>query len=151
MHQSAFILPQNYALECARLEDGEDFNRQLLVTAQSKSSRDHDALHANAFPGLRDRYRDTALELDLAALQAETAIDGRLSSFIAEVMGWLAERGSIEAISRTIELRERDLKDSRAFLLNEKRRRDWRKSVAEPLDYRWPVVRRMIESVRAVS
>lgn len=123
-----------------------------LVEAKRNEERGrNDALHANAFPGLRDRYRDTALELDLAALQAETAIDGRLSSFIAEVMGWLAERGSIEAISRTIELRERDLKDSRAFLLNEKRRRDWRKSVAEPLDYRWPVVRRMIESVRAVS
>ncbi len=123
----------------------------LVEAKRNEDCGRDDTLHADAFPLLREKHRDTALALDIADLQAETGIDARLSSFIAEVMEWLADGGSLKAISRTLEIRERDLKDSRAFLLNEKRRRDWRKAVAGPLDYRWPVVRRMIESVRAVS
>ncbi len=66
-------------------------------------------------------------------------------------MRWLHDRGSLEAIAKELTLRERDLKENRAYLLNEKRRRDWRKAVATPLDYRWPVVRDMIDCVREAS
>jgi len=50
----------------------------------------------------------------------------------------------LDGISRALETRERELKRERAYLLNAKRRVDWRKDVAAPLDYRWPVVREMI-------
>jgi hypothetical protein len=107
--------------------------------------------HTDAFPILRDEHRETALELDVGALRRETGIDAQLVQFIEIVMAWLRDRGSLEAISRELTIRERDLKDSRAYLLNEKRRRDWRKTVATPLDYRWPVVRHMIDCVMEVS
>ena len=57
----------------------------------------------------------------------------------------------LEAIVRILETRERELKDSRAYLLNQKRRAEWHKGIAMPLDYRWPVVRNMIECLRSVG
>ncbi|ACD20776.1 DUF6361 family protein [Paraburkholderia phytofirmans] len=123
-----------------------------LVEAKRNEDRGLcESRHADAFPDLRDQHKETALQLDVDALQRETGIDRELVGFIKVVTGWLRDQGSLEAIARDLTLRERSLKESRAFLLNEKRRRDWRKAVATPLDYRWPVVRNMIDCIQEAS
>lgn len=111
----------------------------------------NDTRHADAFPILLNKHRKTALELDVGALRARTGIDVQLVQFIEIILTWLRDRGSLEAISMELTHRERDLKGNRAYLVNDKRRRDWRKTVATPLDYRWPVVRQMIDRVLEVS
>lgn len=92
-----------------------------------------------------------ALDLDVAALTTETHIDNDLAAFIETVMDWVRERRPLDAIANALTIRERDLKDVRAYLVNEQRRRDWQKGIATPLDYRWPVVRGMIQCVREAS
>lgn len=110
-----------------------------------------DHRHADALPNLIEEHRDMALDLDVAALRAETRIDQALELFIRTIMEWVRERRPLDAISTALTLRERDLKDERAYLVNERRRRDWAKGIATPLDYRWPVVREMIARVREAS
>jgi hypothetical protein len=107
--------------------------------------------HSDALTTLLDAHRDLALDLDLTKLAVETGIDRQLTEFIRVIKEWVRARGPLEAIAKPIVLRERELKNDRAYLVNEKRRRDWSKGIATPLDYRWPVVSRMIECVRAVS
>lgn len=123
-----------------------------LVEAKRNQDRGFDDLtHAEALPLLRAQHLDAALTLDVAELRKATLIDGRLTSFVEAVIDWVRANKPVEAIVRILETRERDLKDGRAYLLNQKRRADWRKGIAMPLDYRWPVVRNMIECVRSVG
>jgi hypothetical protein len=123
-----------------------------LIEARRNEDRGlDDRRHADALPILIKEHRDTALALDVGALKTETRIDVGLVRFMEVVMEWVRERRPLEAIATELTLRERGLKDGRAYLLNENRRRDWRKGIASPLDYRWPVVRHMIECVREVS
>jgi len=114
-----------------------------------RGAEDH--RHTDALPSLIEEHRDLALDLDVAALRTETHIDGALVNFIEAVVEWVRERRPLDAIASTLTMRERDLKDVRAYLVNEQRRRDWRKGTATPLDYRWPVVRDMIQCVREAS
>ena len=101
-------------------------------------------LHSNALPELIAEHREAALETNLDALRAATRMDGDLTRFVQEVFEWLRSGGTLDGIARALETRERELKRERAYLLNAKRRADWRKDIATPLDYRWPVVREMI-------
>ncbi|WP_029557849.1 hypothetical protein [Xanthobacter sp. 91] len=101
-------------------------------------------LHSDALPELIAEHRDAALETDLDALRAATRMDKYLTSFVQDVLEWIRSNGALDGISRVLETRERDLKGERAYLINAKRRADWRKGVATPLDYRWPVVQEMI-------
>ena len=110
-----------------------------------------DHRHADALPQLIEEHRDMALDLDVAELRAETHIDPALVVFIGTVMEWVHERRPLDAIANALTFRERDLKGSRAYLVNERRRRDWSKGIAVPLDYRWPVVRDMIVRVGEAS
>lgn len=110
-----------------------------------------DRIHAEALPRLVAEHRDAALALDVGALRATTHIDGRLARFVEVVVDWVREKRPLVSIAREMETRERDLKEGRAFLLNEKRRADWRKGIATPLDYRWPVVRNMIINLADVA
>src|SRR5574344_1043059 len=43
VHQRALVFTHHHAQKCAMLDDGEHTNRQLLIAAQSKSRRIHDA------------------------------------------------------------------------------------------------------------
>ncbi|MDR7037973.1 hypothetical protein J2X36_002728 [Methylobacterium sp. BE186] len=106
-----------------------------------------DSRHQSALPELIDEHRDAALRLDVDALKRATAIDRRLVCFIGAVLEWLRERQPLDAISKVMGTREHELKGGRAYLVSEKRRVDWRKSIAVPLDYRWPTVRTMINRV----
>lgn len=106
-------------------------------------------LHADALPELVAEHREAALETDLDALRAATRMDGNLTRFVQEVLEWIRSSGALDGIARALETRERELKRERAYLLNAKRRAEWRKGVATPLDYRWPVVRQMIIRVGA--
>ena len=116
---------------------------------EERGAEDH--RHAEALPTLIERHRDNALALDVAALRAATRIDAKLVAFIETVMEWVGAGQPLDAIAAAMTLRERDLKDDRAYLVNEQRRRDWSKVVATPLDYRWPVVREMIQRVGEAS
>lgn len=121
---------------------------------ETKRNRDLDIdehFHADALPGLVAEHREAALELDIGALRAATRIDEHLTRFVQEILDWLRSNGLLDQISLALEIRERELKRERAFLLNAKRRAEWRKSVATPLDYRWPVVREMIVRVGAAK
>ena len=123
-----------------------------LVEAKRNVDLGLDArFHADALPDIIAEHRDAALETDLEALCAATRIDGYLKHFVQEVLEWVRIDGALDDISHTLENRERELKLDRAYLLNAKRRADWRKDVAMPLDYRWPVVREMIIRVGAVK
>lgn len=106
-------------------------------------------LHSDALPELIAQHREAALETNLDALRAATRMDGNLTRFVQEVLEWVRAGRKLDGISRALETRERELKRERAYLLNAKRRVDWRKDVATPLDYRWPVVREMIIRVGA--
>lgn len=106
-------------------------------------------LHSDALPELIAQHREAALETNLDALRAATRMDGNLTRFVQEVLEWVRSGRKLDGISRALETRERELKRERAYLLNAKRRVDWRKDVATPLDYRWPVVREMIIRVGA--
>lgn len=108
-------------------------------------------LHADALPELVAEHREAALKTDLDALRAATRIDDNLARFVQEVLEWIRSAGALDGIARALETRERELKRERAYLLNPKRRAEWRKSVATPLDYRWPVVRAMIIRVGAAG
>lgn len=121
-----------------------------LVEAKRNIDRQTDeTLHAEALPRLVSEHRNATLALDVEALRTATRIDGNLMRFVRVVIEWVRTGGPLEDISRELEARERDLKKERAYLLNEKRRAEWRKGVATPLDYRWPVVREMIMRVGA--
>ncbi|GFZ86575.1 DUF6361 family protein [Sphingobium fuliginis] len=104
----------------------------------------NDRFHAAALPGLVAEHRQAALETDVDALQAATRMDANLTRFVREMLEWVRSDGPLDDIARPLEIRERELKRERAYLLNAKRRAEWRKGVATPLDYRWPVVREMI-------
>lgn len=123
----------------------------LVETIRNEERGLSDTRHADAFPSFISVHRETALALDVEALLLETGIDKNLVKFIEALLGWLRDKGSLGAISKVLTSRERDLKDDRAYLVSEKRRKDWRKSLATPLDYRWPVVRNMIDGVRNSS
>lgn len=123
----------------------------LIEAKRNEEGRSNDRAHADALPRLIARHRDAALALDLGALRSSIRIDDGLARFMEVVMDWTREERPLDALARDMASRERDLKESRAFLLNETRRRDWRKGIATPLDYRWPVVRDMIDTVRAVA
>ncbi|WP_089173392.1 DUF6361 family protein [Bosea sp. AS-1] len=117
---------------------------------EKKRNADHgtdEKHHAEALPLLVSEHRDAALALDVEALRTATRIDSNLTRFVRVVIEWVRSNGQLDSISRELEARERDLKQERAYLLNEKRRAEWRKGVATPLDYRWPVVREMIMRV----
>lgn len=120
----------------------------LIERRRNEDRGTEDHRHADALPRLIEEHRDMALDLDVAALRAETKIDSPLEEFIKTVIEWVREKKRLEAIANALTLRERELKDVRAYLVNQKRRRDWQKGIATPLDYRWPVVRNMIERVR---
>lgn len=123
-----------------------------LVEAKRNVDLGLDArLHADALPDIIAEHRDAALETDLEALGAATRMDGDLKRFVQGVLEWVRIEGALDDISRTLENRERELKLERAYLLNSQRRADWRKDVAIPLDYRWPVVREMIIRVGAAK
>ncbi|WP_137897092.1 DUF6361 family protein [Sphingomonas sp. 2SG] len=123
----------------------------LIEQRRNADRNAEDHRHADALPGLIEEHRDMALDLDIAALRTETRIDNDLAAFIETVMEWVRERRPLDAIANALTIRERDLKDVRAYLVNEQRRRDWQKGIATPLDYRWPVVRGMIQCVREAS
>ncbi|CAM3237064.1 hypothetical protein SPAN111604_12455 [Sphingomonas antarctica] len=123
----------------------------LIERKRNKDRGLEDHRHTDALPVLVEKHRDAALALDVAALRTETHIDARLVAFVETVVEWVRERRPLDTIADALTTRERDLKDVRAYLVNEQRRRDWRKGIAAPLDYRWPVVRDMIECVRDVS
>ncbi|HWL69434.1 MAG TPA: DUF6361 family protein [Geminicoccus sp.] len=106
-----------------------------------------DSVHAEALPALIAEHREATLELDVGALRRETGIDGQLAAFIEAVQNWLRAGRGLEALHPVIAQREHDLKQGRAFLANERRRADWRKGIATPLDYRWPIVRGMISRI----
>ena len=78
-------------------------------------------------------------------------MDGNLTRFVQEVLEWIRSAGALDGIARALETRERELKRERAYLLNANRRAEWRKGVATPLDYRWPVVREMIIRIEAAG
>ena len=123
----------------------------LIEQRRNTELGDDDRFHADALPELIEEHRDMALRLDIAALQTETHIDTHLFQFIEAVIEWVRERRPLNALANTLTIRERDLKGVRAYLVNEERRRGWRKGIATPLDYRWPVVRNMIKCVRGAS
>lgn len=121
---------------------------------ESKRNQDRgtdDSNHADALPLLRAEHRDAVLALDIDQLRKAILIDGCLAGLVEAIADWVRTDKPLEAVERILVTRERDLKDGRAYLLNQKRRADWRKNIAMPLDYRWPVVRNMIESVRSVG
>lgn len=119
----------------------------LVEAKRNKDLGATDEVHASALPGLVSKHRNAALALDVEALRTATRIDDNLTRFVQLVIDWVRADRPLDAISRELEIRERDLKDGRAYLLNEKRRSEWKKAVATPLDYRWPVVREMIRRV----
>jgi hypothetical protein len=123
----------------------------LIERRRNADRKAEDHRHADALPGLIEEHRDMALDLDVAALKSEARIDNDLAAFIETVMEWVRERRPLDAIANALTIRERDLKDVRAYLVNEQRRRDWQKGIATPLDYRWPIVRGMIQCVREAS
>ena len=123
----------------------------LIERRRNDDRGTEDHRHCDALHMLVDEHRDSALGLDVPALRNETHIDQRLELFIGIVMEWVRERRPLDAISTALTIRERDLKDTRAYLVNERRRRDWEKGIATPLDYRWPAVRAMIARVREAS
>ena len=118
------------------------------VEAKRNADRGSDEQHhAEALPQLVSKHRDAALALEVEALRTVTGIDCNLTRFVQAIIEWVRADGPLHSISRELEARERDLKAERAYLLNGKRRAEWRKAVATPLDYRWPVVREMIMRV----
>lgn len=123
----------------------------LIERRRNDDRGTEDHRHADALRTLIEKHQDMALDLDVSALRAETHIDRGLELFIRTVMEWVRERSPLNAISAALTLRERELKGARAYLVNERRRRDWGKAIATPLDYRWPVVREMIARVREAS
>ncbi|NJR80314.1 DUF6361 family protein [Sphingomonas corticis] len=123
----------------------------LIERKRNEDRKLEEHRHSDALPGLIEEHQDKALDLDVPALRKETNIDDALVKFIEAVIAWVREGKPLEAIAATITARERDLKDVRAYLVNEQRRRDWSKGIASPLDYRWPVVREMILRVREAT
>jgi hypothetical protein len=105
-----------------------------------------DTTHRDALPVLVKAHRRAALELDVEALRTVAGIDLKLSAFIEVVRDWLAREAALAVLADAVTIREHELKGGRAYLSNEKRREDWRKGIAEPLDYRWPTVRHLVAS-----
>ncbi|MDJ0278678.1 DUF6361 family protein [Sphingomonas sp. 2R-10] len=123
----------------------------LVEAKRNKDLAREDRVHADALPRVIAEHREAALETDVEALRAATRMDANLTRFVREVIAWAKSDGTIDDIARVLEARERELKFERAYLLNARRRADWKKDIAEPLDYRWPMVRRMIIRVGAAA
>ncbi len=120
----------------------------VLIETRRNEERDlSDQRHQDALPDLVYEHRDAALRLDVDALKSATGIDRDLGDFMIAIQGWIRDGRPAEAIAKVVARREHALKSGRAYLVREKRRADWRKAVATPLDYRWPMVRAMINRV----
>jgi hypothetical protein len=119
----------------------------LIETRRNEERHLSDQRHQDALPGLVDEHRAAALRLDVDALKTATGIDRDLRDFMIAMQDWIRDGRPAEAIAKVIAKREHALKGGRAYLVSEKRRADWRKAIAAPLDYRWPTVRAMINRV----
>jgi hypothetical protein len=106
----------------------------LIEARRNQDLGRDDARHREALPKLVEDHRAAALELDVEALRVETGMDHRLTTFIEGIKSWTADAGPLAAIEDTIVRREHELKTGRAYLSNERRRVDWSKGVAEPLE-----------------
>jgi len=106
--------------------------------------------HAEALAPLVKQHRVRALELDIDELREDIGMDETLTQFLHSVYKWVADSPPLTSLRPVLTMRERDLKNDRAYLVNKERRQEWMQSdIGAPLDYRWPVVREMIERVRA--
>ncbi len=123
----------------------------LIETRRNEDLGRDDAQHRDALPKLVEDHRQATLELDVEVLRVETGMDHRLATFVERVKTWTAGGDQLAALEDTIVRREHELKGGRAYLSNERRRVDWRKGVAEPLDYRWPTVAHLVASVLEVA
>jgi hypothetical protein len=123
----------------------------LVETKRGQDGCSPDYIHREALQQLRAAHRDAVLAIDLNELRDATQIDGGLTNFLRTIIDWVRLDQPLSSIAKALETRESDLKDSRAYLVNQKRRAEWSKGVAVPLDYRWPVVRNMIVCLRCVS
>ncbi|MGH7020709.1 MAG: hypothetical protein ACREEY_12550, partial [Brevundimonas sp.] len=77
----------------------------------------------------------------------EAGFDDRLEAFLVLMQAWIRKKLPARELLEPMSAREHHLKGPRAYLSNKARREDWRKGLAQPLDYRWPAVRNLIESV----
>lgn len=144
------------ALELARRAASLTCVARAVHSALIEAKRNSDlkltqSQHHDALSELVPIHSVHALELDVATLRRETGIDGRLAAFIEAVQRWLQDGEPFQSLHDVMAQREHELKGGRAYLSNEARRVDWNKRAAEPLDYRWSTVRRMIQCVLEAS
>jgi hypothetical protein len=121
----------------------------LIETCRNRDLTLHDDKHAQALTGLVGEHRVAALGLNVEALGQEASLDKPLRDFLCGVQAWVRDEAPLEALHEPFAMREYALKEGRAYLSNAQRREDWSKGVAAPLDYRWPVVRHLINTVLA--
>ena len=119
----------------------------LIEARRNEDLGRNDDRHAAALASFSETHREDALALDVAGLRRETGFDDRLEAFLLLMQAWIREKRPALELLEPMSSREHDLKGPRAYLANKARREDWRKGLAEPLDYRWPAVRNLIESV----
>jgi hypothetical protein len=116
----------------------------LIERCRNGDLKLNDSFHADALTGLIAEHRPEALALDLNALRLDAPLDRPLYRFLDHLQDWLRAGGAFTDLHDLMVEREQSLKDDRAYLINPTRREDWHKGVAQPLDYRWPVVQRLI-------
>jgi hypothetical protein len=108
--------------------------------------------HRSKLPEIVARYRDKALELDIATLpQDAPGLPGSFLAVLAKTQSWLESDKTPYGLLDPYLIAERKRKGNRARLvsspLGRQKRAEWDNEnhpLATPLHYRWSIVRRML-------
>jgi hypothetical protein len=107
-----------------------------------------DSLHAAHLERMAKLHRVAALSHGVEELGVDVGLNSDLTALLKQICGWARNGGAIDPLYPQFAEREHSLKNDRAFLLAGKERLEtWHKAAAAPLDYRWPVVRRLLSDL----
>jgi hypothetical protein len=123
---------------------GRAIHAALVERERNKDLKTKDTFHADALEVIRKAHRARAIVLDLKLLRVDVKMEADLFALLGNIQLWADKGGSIQPLFEEIRKRECELKLDLAYLISAERREDWRKDRALPLEYRWPIVNRLL-------
>jgi hypothetical protein len=123
---------------------GRAIHAALVERERNKDLRANEHLHNDTLEIVRKAHRNRAIELDLKLLRGDVKMDPVLFSLLENIQLWADTGGPIQPLFEQVRNREYELKGDLAYLVSPERREGWEKKPAQPLEYRWPIVERLL-------
>lgn len=123
---------------------GRAIHAALVERERNKDLKANEHLHNDTLESIRKVHRDRVIELDLKLLRNDVKMDPALFNLLENIQLWADTGGPIHPLFERIRNREYELKGDLAYLVSPERREGWEKKPAQPLEYRWPIVDRLL-------